>query len=391
MLFGATGFTGRRVAEALVRRRARPVLAGRDRSRLEALREALGGGLEIRRATVDEPGTIAAALEPGDVLVTTVGPVGRLGDAAAQACVGAGAHYLDLAGEPAFIRRVFDHYGPRAESAGVGMVPAFATEWVLGNLAGALAVERGGPEAVRVDTGYFLLRGSRPIGVTALARSFAPASIVSGLSLVAEPGFEWHGGRLVAQRWARRLRSFDVAGRPHHAVSVGGSEHIALPRQFSRLCEVNVYLGWLGSLSPALRIASPIIALALRRPTVRRAAQRLVQAVADSRGAPSAEHLAEIGSRTVAVAYDAGGNEVSRAVVRGPELYGATAELLAWGAVRAAAGELRGTGALGPVEAFGLEAVREGCASAGLTIAGERDDRIAGSDCSEPAPEALRR
>lgn len=385
VLFGATGFTGRRVAEALARRGVRPVLAGRDPSRLEALREALGGGLEIRNATVEDPGTIAATLDPGDVLITAVGPFGRLGDAAARASVDAGAHYLDLAGEPAFIRRVFDHYGPRAESAGVGMVPAFATEWVLGNLSGALAVERAGPDAVRVDTGYFLLKGSRPIGVAALARSFAPASIVSGLSLAAEPGFEWRGGRLVAQRWARRRRRFDVEGRPRDALGIGGSEHIALPRQFARLREVNVYLGWLGPLSPALRAASPIVAWALRRPTVRRTAQRLVQAAADSRGGPSAEHLAEIRSHTVAVAYDAMGSELSRVVVRGPELYGATAELLAWGAVRAAAGKLRGTGALGPVEAFGLEALREGCSSAGLAIAGDRGDR------GEPAPEALRR
>jgi short subunit dehydrogenase-like uncharacterized protein len=391
VLFGATGFTGRRVAEALVRRGVRPVLAGRDRGRLEALREALGGELEIRRATVGDPGTIAAAVEPGDILVTTVGPFGRLGDAAARASVDTGAHYLDLAGEPAFIRHVFDRYGPRAESAGVGMLPAFATEWVLGNLAGALALERAGPDAVRVDTGYFLLKGSRPIGVAALARSFAPASIVSGLSLAAEPGFEWRGGRLVAQRWARRRRRFDVEGRPRDALSIGGSEHIALPRQFARLRDVNVYLGWLGPLSRALRTASPVVVLALRRPSVRRAAQRLVQAAADSRGGPSAEHLAEIRSHTVAVAYDPAGNELSRAVVRGPELYGATAELLAWGAVRVAAGELRGTGALGPVEAFGLEALREGCSSAGLTIADDRDDRGDRSDRSEPAPEALRR
>jgi short subunit dehydrogenase-like uncharacterized protein len=388
VLFGATGFTGRRVAESLVRRGARPVLAGRDRTRLEALRESLGGGLEIRLASVDDPGSIAAALDPGDVLVTTVGPFGRLGEAAARACVDAGAHYLDLAGEPAFIRCVFDYHGPRAESAGVGMVPAFATEWVLGNLAATLAVERAGSDAVRVDTAYFLLQGSRPIGVAALARSFAPASLVSGLGLAAEPGFEWRGGRLVAQRWARRRRSFAVDGRPRDALSVGGNEHIALPRLFARLREVNVYLGWFGPLSPALQTASPIVARVLRRPVLRRAAQRLVQRAASWRGGPSAEHLAEIRSHTVAVAYDATGSELSRAVVRGPELYGVTAELLAWGATRAAAGELRGTGALGPVEAFGLEGLREGCSSAGLTIACDRGDPGDAIDRVEQVAEA---
>jgi hypothetical protein len=50
----------------------------------------------------------------------------------------------------------------------------------------------------------------------------------------------------------------------------------------------------------------------------------------------------------------------------GPEAYGLTAGLLAWGATRAAGGGLSGTGALGPVQAFGLGALTEGAAGAGL-------------------------
>jgi short subunit dehydrogenase-like uncharacterized protein len=43
VLFGATGYTGARTAEAMVGRGLRPVLAGRDPDRLAALAQRLGG------------------------------------------------------------------------------------------------------------------------------------------------------------------------------------------------------------------------------------------------------------------------------------------------------------------------------------------------------------
>ena len=73
-----------------------------------------------------------------------------------------------------------------------------------------------------------------------------------------------------------------------------------------------------------------------------------------------------IRSLTAGLAYDAGGKELARSLLEGPELYTITAQLLAWGAMRAAAGALRGAGALGPIEALGIHSLRDGCAAAGV-------------------------
>jgi hypothetical protein len=43
-----------------------------------------------------------------------------------------------------------------------------------------------------------------------------------------------------------------------------------------------------------------------------------------------------------------------------------TGAILAWAAERAAAGDLLGTGALGPVDGFGLDALEAGVAEAGI-------------------------
>src|SRR5256714_7157332 len=103
VLFGATGYTGRLTADAMVARGVRPVLSARNVERLRELGDELGG-LEIAVADVSRPESVRDLVERGDVLVTTVGPFARWGDAAAEAAISAGAPYLDPAGGPTFLR-----------------------------------------------------------------------------------------------------------------------------------------------------------------------------------------------------------------------------------------------------------------------------------------------
>ena len=44
--------------------------------------------------------------------------------------------------------------------------------------------------------------------------------------------------------------------------------------------------------------------------------------------------------------------------------------MLAWGAAHGAAGGIEKAGALGPAEAFGLDALEAGCAEAGISRVG---------------------
>src|SRR4051795_1157771 len=87
VVFGATGYTGRLVAERLVAQGARPVLAGRDDARLSELASALGE-LETARADAMRQNSVFDLVESGDVLVSTVGPFVKWGLPAGR---GAGA------------------------------------------------------------------------------------------------------------------------------------------------------------------------------------------------------------------------------------------------------------------------------------------------------------
>jgi len=357
VLFGATGFTGELCARALARRGVAPLLAGRDASRLARLGAELGAEHVVADATREA--TVRALVERGDVLVSTVGPFAQVGTPAVAAAAGAGAHYLDSTGEGTFVREVFERHGPRAAASGCGLLPAFGYDFVPGNLAGALALRDARARAVSVDVGYFV-RGRAGGSAT------SGGTRRSGAGIALQPAHAWRDGRLVRERPAARLAEFRVAGRTRAAVSLGGTEAYALPR-LAPLRDVTTYLGWLSSLAPVAQRLSPVVAAVGALPGARAAvgalASRLVPA---STGGPGEDARGAVRTYAVAVARDAAGRTVGEAHVTGPNPYELTGELLAWGAQAAAGGALRGTGALGPVDGLGLEALEAGCAELGL-------------------------
>jgi short subunit dehydrogenase-like uncharacterized protein len=362
VVFGATGYTGDLTARALVARGAQPLLAARNEARVRALAEELG--VEWAVADVARPESVRALVGRGDVLVSTVGPFARWGGPAVEAAIAAGAHYLDSTGEGPFIREVFERYGGAAAAAGCGLVTAFGFDWVPGNLAGALALRDAGETATRVEIGYF--------SPGAGAGSMSGGTRASAAGVALSRGFAWHGGRLIGERPARRTRSFEVApGRSARAVSVATSEHFALPRVHPTLRDVEVYLGWFGPLSEPMRVLTAVMEPGLRLPGARGALEGLFgRLVKGSTGGPDAAARAKSRSVVLAEAFDALDARLADVRLEGVNGYDLTAGFLAWGAMRAAAGGLLGVGALGPVDAFGLEALEAGCAEAGIARVG---------------------
>jgi short subunit dehydrogenase-like uncharacterized protein len=331
---------------------------------VRALAEELGG-LEWAVADVGGPGgtaSVRALVERGDVLVSTVGPFMRWGAPAVEAAIDAGAHYLDSTGETPFIRAVFERWGPRAADAGCALLTAMGYDWVPGNLAGALALRDAGPEAVGVSIGYFVTGGGMSSG------SMSGGTRASAAGVMLEPSFAWRGGQVVTERAGARGRAFFVGGRMRKAMSVGSTEHFGLPRSFPALRDVDVQLGWFGGQTDVVRAFSLGTSLLTRVPGVRPAIGGvLARAVRGSTGGPDAEARAGSRSAVVAEALDAGGRVLAGARLEGVNAYDFTAAILAWGAHAAATGRLSAdAGALGPVEAFGLDALAEGARSAGI-------------------------
>jgi short subunit dehydrogenase-like uncharacterized protein len=358
VVFGATGYTGRLVAERLAAQGERPVVAGRSQERLDELSGRLGG-LETVRADAMRSNSVFSMVARDDVLISTVGPFAKWGDPAVRAAIAAGATYMDSTGEPAFIRRVFGELGAPAARNGAALLPAMGYDFVPGALAGALALREAGERAVRVDVGYWSLGMS-------VASAGTRESLV-GATL--DDGHAFRDGRIRLVRPAERVRSFRVKGSDRAAISVGGAEHFGLPAAFPQLREVNVYLGWFGPLARPLQATTLAGSVALKLPGVRGALRAAGERVVALAGSPEAGTTPDTLSWVPAVAYDEAGRELAEVHLTGADAYDFTASFLAWAARRAAGQGVHGTGALGPVEAFGLDALAEGCAAAGLTRA----------------------
>jgi Saccharopine dehydrogenase NADP binding domain len=358
VVFGATGYTGRLTAERLVAHGTAPVLAGRSEARLRELSDRLGG-LEVRTADVERPESVADLLAPGDVIVACVGPFLRWGEPAVRAAVAKGAIYLDSTGEPPFIRRVFDEFGPQAREAGATLMPAMGYDFVPGALAGALALEQAGSAASRVDVGYFML------GAGPNAMSRGTKASLAGVAL--SEAFAFRGGRLQGVRSAERYRTFPVKGKERAGISVGGAEHFTLPPAYPQLQEVNVYLGWFGPLARGIQLTSGVTAAAARVPLVRRALMAGAGKLAGLGGSPEAGTTPDALSWIAAAAYGPGSDTpLAEVALKGADGYAFTAGFLAWAARRAAAEGVALTGAAGPIEAFGRDGVQAGCDEAGL-------------------------
>src|SRR3954471_13227383 len=130
VLFGATGFTGRLVADYLAQRARtlRWAIAGRSRDKLAQVKSDLVKGdpaladLEVLVADAADPAALASVAKDARVVCTTVGPYAVHGRELAAACAGQGTDYCDLAGEVTFIRDSIDRNHTRAEQTGARIV-----------------------------------------------------------------------------------------------------------------------------------------------------------------------------------------------------------------------------------------------------------------------------
>jgi len=125
IVYGATGFTGRLVAEYLVSRGAtRWAMAGRSRAKLAEVRDLIGAPADTALivANADDPASLAAMVAQTRVVVTTVGPYQLYGGALVAACAAAGTDYVDLCGEPAWMRQMIDAHHAAAQASGARIV-----------------------------------------------------------------------------------------------------------------------------------------------------------------------------------------------------------------------------------------------------------------------------
>ncbi|MEI8146853.1 MAG: saccharopine dehydrogenase NADP-binding domain-containing protein [Alphaproteobacteria bacterium] len=129
VVYGASGFTGRLVAEYLAKGAAsdtsiRWAMAGRSLDKLAAVRAEIGApaSIPLIAADGDDKASLAAMARRTKVVITTVGPYQLYGSDLVGACAAAGTDYVDLCGEPAWMRLMIDAHEAAAKASGARIV-----------------------------------------------------------------------------------------------------------------------------------------------------------------------------------------------------------------------------------------------------------------------------
>ncbi len=129
VVYGATGFTGKLVAEYLAARQKaglalRWALAGRQLDKLSAVRAEVGAppDLPLIAADGEDVSSLSAMAGRTRVVLTTVGPYQIYGSGLVAACATRGTDYVDLCGEPAWMAEMIDSYDGKARASGARIV-----------------------------------------------------------------------------------------------------------------------------------------------------------------------------------------------------------------------------------------------------------------------------
>lgn len=125
IVYGATGFTGRLVAEHLaacygVGGEVSWAMAGRSAAKLAQVRDEIGAPADTPLVVADaaDPASLQAMVSRGKAVLTTVGPYQLYGSALVAACAAAGTDYLDLSGESLWMADMIAAHEAAAKASG---------------------------------------------------------------------------------------------------------------------------------------------------------------------------------------------------------------------------------------------------------------------------------
>jgi saccharopine dehydrogenase (NAD+, L-lysine-forming) len=257
LIYGAYGYTGTLIAREAVRQGHEPILAGRDRRRLEPLGAQLG--LETHVVALDAPERLRAAVADVPAVLHCAGPYSATAAPMAAACLHAGTHYLDLTGEIPVLQGLAGR-GATAEERGVLLLPAVGFDVVPSDCLARALSERC-PDASTLEIALEGVGGvSKGTLKTAVEQMGAGGWVRRNGDLVAVPA-GWSTRRVRFQDGERPVISIpgaDLVTAAHSTAIPNVTVYLSLPRPVQQLVRLSRYvqglLGW-GPLQALLKRA----------------------------------------------------------------------------------------------------------------------------------------
>ena len=194
IVYGASGFTGRLVAEYLDAnyKNGGPIkwaMAGRSLEKLAAVRDEIGAPADTPLLACDanDPASLEAMAKSAKVIITTVGPYQLYGEGLVAACAAHGTDYVDLCGEPVWMRFMVDAHEAAAKASGARIVFSCGFDSIPSDLGVQLAQEemiaRHGIPASRINGRVRKISGGASGGTVASLKATLAAAATNPVVL----------------------------------------------------------------------------------------------------------------------------------------------------------------------------------------------------------------
>jgi short subunit dehydrogenase-like uncharacterized protein len=329
MIYGANGYTGQLVAETAKARGLPPVLAGRNAESVRAIAQRLE--MPWRAFPLDKPDLAGASL-----VLHCAGPFSQTSRPMVDACLAAGAHYLDVTGEIDVFEAIFAR-DAEARARGIALLPGVGFDVVPSDCLAAMLKERL-PGATSLELAF------APLG-----RS-SPGTLKTMIENAPRGGRVRRGGKIVRVPAAQLVREIPFADKPRTAMSIPWGD-VATAWRSTGIPEITVYLAARPAAIRAARfsrIAAPLLGLGAVQRFLKARVERTVRG-------PGAEERARGSVQLWGRVSDGKRSVEMRMTV--PEGYSFTAEA-ALACVQRVLDAGLGPGAWTPSLAFGADFVR---------------------------------
>lgn len=299
LLYGASGFTGERIARRAVEEGLSPIVAGRSRDAVRRLGEALG--VPWRVFDLSSARAVREGLSSVRLVLHCAGPFADTALPMAEAAIATGCHYLDIAGEIA----VFEALRARSDAAtaaSVMLLPGVGFDVVPTDCV-ARELARRLPGATHLELAFLGADRAAAGSVKTALRQLPHGSVVR------------EAGALRTIPHFSRSRTLEVGGMRRRVFSIPWGD-VSTAHHSTGIPNITVYTAFPRAQALALRAALPF-ARVLARPRVMRAVERLVDRAVPG---PSDAALAATRCWIWGEATDARGRSVSM-LLRTPDTY----------------------------------------------------------------------
>lgn len=249
LIYGANGYTGELITRFAAERGLKPILAGRNANKIEAL--ALNFGFDFRIFSLDETEKLDAALQEVEFVLHCAGPFSLTSKVMVEACLRNKRHYLDITGEIA-VFEAMARLDEKAKEAGIMIMPGIGFDVVPSDCLAKYLKEKL-PSATNLTLAFYgmgrISHGTQAtmtmnVGRGGAIRRNGEITSVPAAYKTREIDFGELQKTGVTIPWGDVSTAFFSTGIPNIEV------YTVMPASNLKMLKLSRYLGWLLAMKP---------------------------------------------------------------------------------------------------------------------------------------------